>query len=90
MKTNELNQLNEAIETIKNYCKDLEDEKQFLIKPNKDIEVELSEIILVILKLSARRKIKADKYLSLLAKRYDKDSRIANCLIHDYLSLIHI
>ena len=59
MKTNKLNQLNEAIETIKNYCKDSEDKKQFLIKPDKDIDVELSEIILVILKLSARRKIKA-------------------------------
>lgn len=86
MKTNKLNQLNEAIEIIKNYCKDLEEEKQFFIKPDKDIDVELSEIILVILKLSARRKIKADKYLSLLAKRYDKDSRIANCLIHEYFN----
>ena len=32
MKTNELNQLNEAIETIKNYCKDLEDEKTISYK----------------------------------------------------------
>lgn len=80
-----IKELNKAIKVIENYYKDLEREHQFVIKPNKDIDLELCSIISVISKLSAERNI-CIGYLFLLNKKYNKVNKITNCLIHDFLT----
>lgn len=64
-----IKELNKAIKVIENYYKDLEREHQFVIKPNKDIDLELCSVISVISKLSAERNICIGKYLFLLNKK---------------------
>lgn len=80
-----IKELNKAIKVIENYCKDLENEQQFVIKPNKDIDIELCSIISVISKLSTERNMCIGKYLFLLNKKYEKLNKITNCITHDYL-----
>lgn len=85
MDKRELDELSNAIETIKNYCKDLENEKQFLIKPEKDIDTEMQTVIMVIIKLANQRNMKSEKYLNLLVKQYDKVVKIADFVFKDYI-----
>lgn len=61
-----IKELNKAIKVIENYYKDLEREHQFVIKPNKDIDLELCSVISVISKLSAEQNICIGKYLFLI------------------------
>ncbi len=70
-----IKELNKAIKVIENYYKDLEREHQFVIKPNKDIDLELCSVISVISKLSAERNICIGKYLFLLNKKYKSETK---------------